>query len=87
MTRKRTFTKPESGQDPAISVTYKGAHLMAYYSIYKIAREDFGITGTALLRNISLDFLKRYQGAKRDGQTRVVEQMVMTLGKAGKNAD
>lgn len=79
MSRKIKFTKPESGQKPAVRIEFKGATLSDYYSLRRIAIEDFDVTQTELGRKIISDWLKRYRGAVKGGEERTVRQMSMAL--------
>jgi hypothetical protein len=79
MSRKIVFTAPEAGQKPAVRIVFKGKDLNDYYSLRKIAREDFGVSQTDLGRQIICDFLERYRQAKKAGQDAIVKKMQTAL--------
>lgn len=50
-----------------------------YYSLRKIAREDFAVAQTTLGRQIICDWLKMYREAKKNGHDAVVKKMQTAL--------
>jgi len=79
MSRRIVFLKPEDGQKPAIRIEFKGKTLNDYYSLRKIAKEDFEVSQTDLGRQIICDWLKRYRVTKRGGQAALLKKMQTAL--------
>jgi len=79
MARKIVFIKPEAGIKPAIRMEFKGPTLNDYFSLRKIAQEDFGVKQTVLARKIICEWLKHYRGAVRDGDMKTVRQLALAL--------
>lgn len=90
MGRKRVFTKmvsKDAKYQPAIRITFKGKDQSDYFSLKKIAEEDFApITQTGLGRLIICDWLREYREHKREGRTAKAQQMVMILTGTKKTA-
>lgn len=79
MSRKIRFVKPVAGEIPAVRIQFKGAALNDYFSLRKVAREDFGVTQTELGRKIICEWLKRYREAMKGKEERVIRQMTLAL--------
>lgn len=84
MTRTRVFTKMLPGDSPkmpAIRIEFRGKYQVDYFSVNKIAKEDFeNSTGTSLARLILHEWLMDYQRRKREGRGLAGnQQMVMIL--------
>jgi len=81
MGKKRVFTKMVSADakyQPAIRIQFKGKDQSDYFSLYKIAAEDFEIPGTSLGRLIICQWLKQYREKKKNGGPGA-QQMVLIL--------
>jgi hypothetical protein len=83
MSRKIRYVKPAAGEKPAVRIEFKGAVLNDYFSLRKVARDDFGVTQTELGRKIICDWLKRYRAAVSGDEARVIRQMTLALGLEG----
>jgi hypothetical protein len=82
MPRTRVFTKMvarDAERKPAIRVEFNGKYQVDYFSIRKIAEEDFGTSQTALSRLILSEWVKEYREKKAAGKPLGVQQMVMIL--------
>ena len=79
MTRKIRYTKPVAGEKPAVRIEFAGAALNDYFSLRRIATEDFGISQTTLGRKIIREWLGRYRAAVNAGQTSLVRQLTLAL--------
>ena len=64
MSRKIVHKKAAAGLKPAVRVSFGGKTLNDYFSLRKIAVEDYGMTQTTLARIIITDFLKAYREKK-----------------------
>lgn len=74
----------ESKRQPAIRIDFKGKFQADYFSLNKIAVEDFMTNQTALARQILSDWVKQYREAKAGGKVGGYQQMVLIL-KGSKN--
>lgn len=82
MARTRVFTKmvpADAKYMPAIRIQFKGKYQAEYFSLRKIAEEDFQSNQTALGRLIICDWLKDYRERKAAGRPTGTQQMVMIL--------
>lgn len=94
MSRTRVFTKmvgSDAKYQPAVRIVFKGKDQSDYFSLKKIAEDDFDVTQTALGRLIICDWLRNYRDIKKAGHSAKAQQMVMILkgekkpaGSAGK---
>lgn len=81
MGKKRVFTKmvaADAKYQPAIRIQFKGKDQSDYFSLYKVAKEDFEMPGTTLGRLIICQWLKAYREKKRNGGPGA-QQMVLLL--------
>lgn len=79
MSRKIRYVKPTAGETPAVRIEFRGAVLNEYFSLRKVAREDFGVTQTELGRKIICEWLKRYREAVKGKEEKIVRQMTLAL--------
>ena len=82
MPRTRVFTRPvnkEAKYQPAIRVEFAGKYQVDYFSLRKIAEEDFETSQTALARLILSEWARVYRENKAAGKPLGVQQMVMIL--------
>ncbi|HEX6827178.1 MAG TPA: hypothetical protein VF077_12745 [Nitrospiraceae bacterium] len=82
MPRTRVFTRMvpnDADRKPAIRVEFNGKYQVEYFSIRKIAEEDFGTSQTALSRLILCEWARQYREKKAAGKPLGVQQMVMIL--------
>lgn len=82
MARPRVFTKmvtSEAKYQPAVRITFKGKDQSDYFSLNKIAKEDFETNQTALARLIICEWLKKYRENKKAGRPTGTQQMTMIL--------
>jgi hypothetical protein len=64
---------------PAIRITFTGKDQSDYFSLNKIATEDFETNQTALARLIITEWLRDYREKKKAGKSTGTQQMVMIL--------
>ena len=82
MPRPRTFKNmvpKESERQPAIRIEFRGKFQAEYFSLNKIAVEDFEMSQTALARCILVDWVKQYRESKKAGKVGGYQQMVLIL--------
>lgn len=82
MPRTRVFTRMvpnDAERKPAIRVEFNGKYQVEYFSLRKIAEEDFGTSQTALSRLILSEWARAYREKKAAGKPLGVQQMVMIL--------
>ena len=82
MARTRVFTKMVPGDSesmPAIRIEFKGKYQVDYFSLRKVAEEDFETNQTMLARLILHDWLLAWREGKIKGPS--VQQMNMILRK------
>lgn len=80
MTRARVFKTPDSKKTPAIRIEFKGKNLMNYFSLNKVAVEDFETNQTDLCRRILVDWLSLYRNEKKAGNDTACRKMLLRLG-------
>ncbi len=68
MTRAIVHTKPVSGAKPAIRVEFQKKALNDYFSLRRIAVEDFGMSQTSLARMILCDWIRKYRTETEQGK-------------------
>lgn len=82
MSGKRVFVRPvskEAKYKPAVRVEFGGKWQADYFSIRKIAEEDFDVKQATLCRLILADWAKMYRINKEAGNHKKNQQMVMIL--------
>jgi len=79
VSRAIKFTKAVAGEKPAVRIEFAGRVLNDYFSLRKIARDDFNIPQTTLARKIICEWLKRYREAVKNGEERAVRQMTLAI--------
>lgn len=82
MSKTRVFTKMVSGDSPrmpAIRIAFKGKYQVDYFSLNKIAAEDFETAGTTLGRQVIHEWILNYRRKKEEGKPTGAEQMSMIL--------
>lgn len=82
MARTRVFNKPvtkDAKYKPAVRIVFAGKYQSDYFSLNKIANEDFETNQTNLARIIICEFLKDYREKKKAGKPTGTQQMVMIL--------
>jgi hypothetical protein len=82
MTRRRVFTKMvgKGENQPAIRVEFRGALQIEFLALHRIAEEDYQVKGTALARQILVDWVKQYREKVGSGKVKPgSQQMVMIL--------
>lgn len=82
MSRTRVFTKmvaADAKYQPAVRIVFKGKYQSDYFSLKKIAEEDFDTNQTDLGRKILCDWLNQYREHKKNGDTKKSQQMVLIL--------
>lgn len=82
MSRTRVFTKmvaADAKYQPAVRIVFKGKYQSDYFSLKKIAEEDFDTNQTDLGRKILCDWLNQYREHKKNGDAKKSQQMVLIL--------
>jgi len=82
MARPRVFTQmvpKDAKYKPAVRIEFFGKYQADYFSLNKIAKEDFDTNQTALARQIICDFLRIYREKKAAGRPTGTQQMAMIL--------
>lgn len=82
MSRTRVFTKmvaADAKYQPAVRIVFKGKCQSDYFSLKKIAEEDFDTNQTDLGRKIICDWLNQYRESKKTGEIKKTQQMVLIL--------
>lgn len=88
MGKKRVFTKmvpADAKYQPAVRIQFKGKHQSDYFSLKKIAEEEFSTNQTNLGRLIICEWLNNFRTARKNGADGKVKQMVLNLS-GGKTA-
>jgi hypothetical protein len=79
MTRKIVNTKPVAGAKPAVRVEFAGKYQTDYFSLRKIAINDFRMSQTGLARMILCEWIRNYRGETEPGKARILHSLQMQM--------
>lgn len=82
MARTRVFTQmvsKDAKYKPAVRIVFTGKDQADYFSLNKIAKEDFETNQTNLARLIICEWLREYREKKKAGKPTGTQQMIMIL--------
>lgn len=79
MTRKIVNTKPVAGGKPAVRVEFAGKYQTDYFSLRKIAINDFRMSQTGLARMVLCEWIRNYRGETEPGKARILQSLQMQM--------